>query len=166
MKIIIFSDSHGDVDTMQSVVEGEKPDAIVHLGDHITDADKLSRIYPDIQMFKVLGNTDSYTKDEECIKYVDICGKRFMLTHGHTFIEYKQSKPIFEGIMNMFLYGEYKDITLFGHTHEPFINCCNDRWIMNPGRIGRVSSQIIKATYGVLEIGESGVLKWRFVELS
>ena len=164
MKIVILSDSHGDVETMRSVVENEMPDAVIHLGDHITDADKLSELYPDIQMFKVLGNTDSYNDDEDWIQYVDICGKRFMLTHGHLFLN-SENKTNFEGISNMFLCGEHKDITLFGHTHEPFINCCNGGWIMNPGHIGRISNQKICATYGILEISEYGDLKWQFAEM-
>ena len=42
MKILIFSDSHGDVDIMRDIVEKEKPDMIIHLGDSIKDAEKLN----------------------------------------------------------------------------------------------------------------------------
>jgi len=37
MKILIFSDSHGDVETMVQVIEKENPETIVHLGDDKAD---------------------------------------------------------------------------------------------------------------------------------
>ena len=37
-------------------------------------------------MIKNLGNMDSEKEDEEWIKLAEICGKRFIMTHGHTFI--------------------------------------------------------------------------------
>ncbi|MCL2513240.1 MAG: YfcE family phosphodiesterase [Oscillospiraceae bacterium] len=163
MKILILSDSHNDIGTMRDIICIEKPDAVIHLGDHMADADKLSGKYPDIQVYKVPGNTDSKKKDEEWVKYTEICGKRIMLTHGHTFLE--NAKTHFEGITKMFLSGQNNaDIILFGHTHEPFINCCNRKWIMNPGRIGHISSKTIHSTYGILEI-ESGNINWEIREV-
>ena len=85
MKILIFSDSHGDSTTMCNVVENEQPDMIIYLGDGIADTEEVSRRHHDIKMIKVLGSLDSNKDDEEWIKYAEICDKRFMLTHGHTF---------------------------------------------------------------------------------
>ena len=38
MKIIVFSDSHRELDGMRQVITREKPDYVFHLGDHDTDA--------------------------------------------------------------------------------------------------------------------------------
>ena len=46
MKIAIFSDSHGETETMCDVVEKEKPDMIIYLGDGIADAEQLNVKYP------------------------------------------------------------------------------------------------------------------------
>ena len=49
MKILVFSDSHGNEDNMVRAVEQERPstlDAIVHLGDGWRDAEALHRLYP------------------------------------------------------------------------------------------------------------------------
>ena len=164
IKIAIFSDSHGDVDTMRGVVGSEKFDVAIHLGDHINDADKLSDEYPDIQMFKVLGNTDSQNEDEEWVKYAEIGGKRFMMTHGHTFID--NAENFFQAQQKMYMDSGNVDIVLYGHTHEPFINCCSGKWLMNPGRIGRSRKQgKLNPVYGVLEIDEAGVLHWQIAEV-
>ena len=48
MKIVIFSDSHGDAETMCGVVEKENPDMIIYLGDGIADAEQLNEKYPNI----------------------------------------------------------------------------------------------------------------------
>ena len=48
MKILVLSDSHGDVDSMVEVVTKERPDAIFHLGDLIGDAQELHNEFPNI----------------------------------------------------------------------------------------------------------------------
>ena len=176
MKIVIFSDSHGDVETMCGVVEKEKPDMIIYLGDGIEDADQLNKKYPDIPMIKNLGNMDSEKEDEEWIKFAEICGKRFIMTHGHTFInEFKNYQQTDENritsriSMLKSMAENNADILLHGHTHDPYISkiptparIC---WIMNPGSIRRVEGKIFKPTYGVLKISKSGALEWQFVEV-
>ena len=162
MKILVFSDSHGDVETMCGVVNVEKPDMIIHLGDSIEDADELNAEYSDIPMIKVSGNTDTGSKTQ----HVEICGKYFMLTHGDTFNVDKGEMRNTNGISDMALHGfnNGANIILFGHSHEPYVNCRNGKWIMNPGRIGRISSKIIHATYGFLII-ENGKIQWSFKEV-
>ena len=61
MKILVFSDSHGNEDNMVRAVERERPstlDAIVHLGDGWRDAEALHRLYPRIPLEQVPGNCD------------------------------------------------------------------------------------------------------------
>ena len=42
MKLLIFSDSHGNVANMADVVRLESPDRILHLGDMARDAEDLA----------------------------------------------------------------------------------------------------------------------------
>jgi len=175
MKILIFSDSHGDSDTMCSTTEKEQPDMIIYLGDGIEDAEKLGRKYPDIEIIKNLGNVDSEKQDEEWLKYAEICGKRFMMTHGHTFFTGKDmtQNEMTEARDNIlkFMFENNIDITLHGHIHEPFIYRCQmtpsrHGWIMCPGRIGRImSKESIIPVYGILKVSESDALEWQFVEV-
>ena len=43
MKIIVFSDSHRELDGMRQVIAREKPDYVFHLGDHDTDAEQIAK---------------------------------------------------------------------------------------------------------------------------
>ena len=40
-KVLVLSDSHGDVDAMERAVARERPDLILHLGDLCRDFDEL-----------------------------------------------------------------------------------------------------------------------------
>lgn len=168
MKILILSDSHGDVETMRRVAVAECPDKIIHLGDCVEDANQLGVLYSKAEMIAIPGNTDSKSDNGHPVQYTDLCGKRVMLTHGHTFGVHTEKNGMrnINGIDQMALYGfeNGASIILFGHSHEPYINCRGGKWIMNPGRIGRISSKTIHATYGVLHIGENGI-KWRISEV-
>jgi putative phosphoesterase len=177
MKIVIFSDSHGDVETMRGATEKEKPDMIIYLGDGIADAEQINKEYPDIEMITVPGNMDADSGDEELIKFADIRGKRFVITHGHMFkVEFKDYQPTDESRINSrnsmlkCIDENNADILLHGHTHEPYINraltasgkAC---WIMNPGSVRRKDDGILKPVYGVLIFDASGSFEWRFKEV-
>ena len=164
---------------MRGAVDKEQPDMIIYLGDGIADAEEVEKKYPNIQMIKTLGNMDSKKEDEEWIKYAEICGKRFMMTHGHTFCSetaFAQSgvadaRRIMHQSILSFMLENNIDITLHGHIHEPFIynhgmGQSKHGWIFCPGRIGRVANYTgpVKPIYGVLKIKESGALEWQFVE--
>ena len=182
MKIIIFSDSHGDVETMYSAVEKEKPEMIIFLGDGIADAVQLNEKYPDIEMIKVLGNADSDKEDEEWIKTAEICGKRFIITHGHKFIGFTFDEELkafrltdesrIKGRAAMIKYMSDNDVDIFlhGHTHEPYINRAEITpekacWIMNPGSIRRKDDGASKPVYGVLKFDKAGAFEWQFKEV-
>ena len=181
MKIVIFSDSHGDSETMCGVVDKEKPDTIIYLGDGIADAEQLNEKYPNIKMIKVLGGVDSDKEDEEWIKYIEICGKRFIITHGHTFIRYTYVDEFKDYVqtdedriksrtdMLKSISDNNADIFLHGHTHEPYINrtqiAGKTCWIMNPGSIRRMYGTSYMPSYGLLKINESGILELQLVEV-
>jgi putative phosphoesterase len=165
---------------MNFVTAKETPDMIIFLGDGIEDAEQLGKKYPDIQMIKVLGNMDlinGSAASEELIKYAEICGRRFIITHGHMFINEFIDKKQTDGNritsrndMLKAIDENNADILLHGHTHEPYINraltasgkAC---WIMNPGSIRRISGWVFKPAYGVLELTDAGNIEWRFVEV-
>ena len=183
MKIVIFSDSHGDTNTMCYVVEKEKPDMIIYLGDGISDAEELNAKYPNTKMIKILGGIDSDKEDEEWIKVVEICEKRFVLTHGHKLIRYTfnndskaymqtEEDRIQSHIALLECINEHDaDILLHGHTHEPYMNRIGltpkkTCWIMNPGRIGRQSCSDFSSVYGILRFDESNAFEWTLKEVN
>ena len=145
-KILVFSDSHGNVNNMILAVEQNNPDRIIHLGDCWTDAHDLKRRFPEIPMEQVPGNCD-YSQEFQ-VRILLIEGKRIMICHGHTY-------NVKMGYLNIQMGAQEKraDIVLFGHTHQVFYEYHNGIFMMNPGSIGapRCGNP---PSYGVLWLDE------------
>ena len=82
-KILVLSDSHGNVNNMVLAVRSASPDLIIHLGDCWSDAQKLRLKFPGIPMEQVPGNCDCNQEFQE--RELLIEGKRILICHGHTF---------------------------------------------------------------------------------
>lgn len=146
MKILVFSDSHGDVAHMVDITAREKPDAVMHLGDHIKDAMELEELYPAIRFYCVKGNTDFYGPDT-AERFFELMGVTFLLAHGHQY-------GVKTGLKR---YREHAhalgaDIALYGHTHIPHMEDYQGGIIMNPGRIGRFLHNDNPPSYGVIHL--------------
>lgn len=134
MKIIVFSDSHRELEGMRQVIGREKPDYVFHLGDHDTDAEQLSRDFPLLPVTMVRGNCDGWSDTPKTLCFV-LGGVRFFLCHGHTL-----------GVKSGYLRAEYAaleknaDVLLFGHTHEAYYACeelgGRRLHVLNPGSSG------------------------------
>ncbi len=149
MKIIVFSDSHRDVDSMEKVSRALKPDMILHLGDHCTDGIELEQRLEDIPVIIVKGNCDLWTAvDEE--KMLDLDGCRILMTHGHN---YGVRNGYAKIIANARKRGA--DIVLCGHTHIPRIIKSEDICLMNPGRTGEYARGSFSPTFGIIETENS-----------
>lgn len=152
MKILVLSDSHRNINPMRNAVLLEKPDTIIHLGDHERDADELKREFPLIPLLAVAGNCDLMAPPER-YKLVELQGKRFFLTHGHHY----GVKMSIDALVNTALTAG-ADVALFGHTHVPMVNSVRGMLVMNPGSIGMGSR-----SYGLIDI-ENGAVKWELRE--
>lgn len=140
MKVLVVSDSHGDVENMCRAVEREQPRMVLHLGDGWRDADILAQRYPDLPLEKVPGNCD-YRSRENAVRTILIAGKLVMMCHGHTLgVKTNLSMLLREALE------QKADAMLFGHTHEPFVDIRNGVVMLNPGSIGSYR----RATYGTL----------------
>ena len=142
MKLLILSDSHGNIDNMVRAVELTQPRYILHLGDCLQDAQALHQRYPDIPMDTVPGNCDwcSYDTPERLLEFD---GVRVLIMHGHT-----------RNVKVSPLSAQYvarecgADVLLFGHTHSPMVDYDGTLYTMNPGAAGDYH----RPTYGVLTI--------------
>ena len=61
MKILVVSETHRCVEKMHLAAQTEKPDLILHLGDHDADAMALERLLPNASICYVRGNCDSFS---------------------------------------------------------------------------------------------------------
>ena len=80
MKILVFSDSHGDVASMERVLLRERPDHILHLRDCVLFAKALRK--HGIPLTYVAGNCD-WGSDEPTILTPKFQRTKIYMTHGH-----------------------------------------------------------------------------------
>lgn len=130
MKILVLSDSHGNVDNMVRAVERTAPALILHLGDCWRDGERLHDRFPETGFFQVPGNCD-FRPGEPTERLIEAAGRRILLCHGHTY-----------GVKQSLLSAGYAaaekgaDLFLFGHTHRPFQTWRGRTLLVNPGSIG------------------------------
>lgn len=145
-KIIVLSDSHGNVNNMIFAVRQVRPDMMIHLGDCWSDAVRLQKKYPDIPMEHVPGNCDCTLEPAERILFIE--GKKVMICHGHTY-------HVKSGYLSLELAAREKgaELVLFGHTHRVFYDWHNHLKMFNPGSIGAPGFGT-PPSYGVLSLDE------------
>lgn len=143
-KILVLSDSHGDVNNMILAVKSVQPDMIIHLGDCWSDAQELRMEFPEIPMEQVPGNCDCSQEFQE--RELLIEGKRVFICHGHTL-------NVKAGYLNLQYEAEEREVdaALFGHTHQVFYDLHNGITYLNPGSIGSPPYGV-PPSYGILEI--------------
>ena len=143
MRILVLSDSHGNVNNLVRCVELAEPNHILHLGDCVHDAELLARQFPAIPMTTVPGNCD-YSSLDDPEKLIELGGKRILMMHGHTRgVKYDIQRAVYAA-------REYgADVLLFGHTHCPLVDFDGTLYVMNPGA---ASGRGAPATYGVITI--------------
>ena len=155
MKILIFSDSHGDSYAIRGALHKHPDaDAAIFLGDGVTDFLEAREDFPRIDFYAVRGNCDPSVRlaslgesfPEETV--LQFGGLRFFCLHGHTRnIKFSYTSMLLRA-------AELRaDAVLFGHTHTPENTSAADPadsekriLLFNPGSVGRGSSP----TYGVL----------------
>ncbi len=141
MKILVLSDSHGELAHMHEAIEKERPNLIFHLGDHIRDADEIADHHKTIPVVRVQGNCDILSCGSEILLH-ECEGVRFFLTHGHR-------QGVKNGLMRL-TYAAMEanaQIAVFGHTHCPLCTEMSGVTLLNPGSCGGYG-----ATYGVIEV--------------
>ena len=146
MRILVVSDSHGDVFGLRCAIEAQPTASVlIHLGDGERDMDAVSGAAGNIKVIRVKGNAD-YSTDipYNCVEIIE--GKRIYCTHG----QWEKVK-----------YGDYElicaakdagaDLVLFGHTHTPAKDYIDGIYLFNPGSIR-------DGNYGVIDITKAGIV--------
>lgn len=143
MKICVFSDSHGNVRNMISVIEFEKPKACFFLGDGERDFDEIKEMYPALKCYAVKGNCDFMSLGKTRL-ICEIDGIRVYATHGHKDdVKWEDDYRTLEANAR----SAKADLALFGHTHIQYLSERGDLTLLNPGSIGYGSY----ISYGVIE---------------
>lgn len=135
MRIIVFSDSHGNTYSLEKALYNMgEVDAIVHLGDILSDVEYLEALYSDIPIYSVLGNNDFFASgDYE--KTITIDGYKIFIAHGHTLSVHSGTDRLIKAAKR-----EGAQAALFGHTHRAMIEHTDGILVLNPGSTSRPRS--------------------------
>lgn len=129
MKLLILSDSHGYVFSLEQILQKEgDADVIIHLGDGGDDMAVMAEYTQGKQVYICRGNCDSVVHGFPDSVQPELDGVRIFACHGHLYgVKYGLQK----------LYYAAKEqgarLCLFGHTHQPHSSFEEDFFMVNPG---------------------------------
>lgn len=129
IRIGVMSDSHGRlINVTRAVREMGRVDAIVHLGDHDSDASEIGRL-SDASLSVVCGNCDWFSQFPAEL-LLELGGIRVLLTHGHR-------QNVKEGLTVLSLKAETMNVqlALYGHTHIASVENDGACVFVNPGAL-------------------------------
>lgn len=149
MKVLIVSDTHGNLRNFERVLECEKEvDMLLHLGDVENDEDYLEAVM-DCPVHIVAGNNDFFSDLPNEIVVV-IGNHRVFMTHGHGYYVSAHTRRLKEAARS-----RQADIVLYGHTHRPDIDETGDVIAINPGSLSYPRQDGRKGTYIIMEVCEN-----------
>ncbi|MCL2185959.1 MAG: YfcE family phosphodiesterase [Treponema sp.] len=163
-KLLVFSDTHGNVAALKSVFNWAKERlppkdticATAFLGDGIADihmAADATGFYCD---WKLVGGNNDYGYTAPEFDVFDFVNHRFFICHGHRHNLYNGFNTLITAARNA-----GADTVLSGHSHIPYDETLNKMRLINPGSVGRPRSRI-GATFAVIECEEKQPLKVEF----
>jgi putative phosphoesterase len=87
MKILVFSDSHGNIESLRKAISIHKSttDLVIFLGDGVFDLESIKNEFSDLAFYIVRGNCDFMCADIPKDGVLDLDGVRFLICHGHTY---------------------------------------------------------------------------------
>lgn len=154
MKILIVSDTHRRDRNLRTVIEKTAPfDMLIHLGDTEGSEDYFREwINNDACVIHVIrGNNDFFSfSDKE--KEISIGKYRAFLTHGHLYGVTLETEGIKDEARSRKV-----DIAMFGHTHKPYLEYCEDGLVvLNPGSLSYPRQDGRLPSYMLMELDRYG----------
>lgn len=146
MKIIVISDTHGNMHRLKDVIDKNKDaDLFLHLGDGAEEFFEVQKLYPGLSMNIVRGNCDFGHDEIPNETIIDVCSHKIFASHGYI-------HNVKDGIDNYVEFARKNgaDIILYGHTHKRLIKNEDNLYIMNPGSLS--CPRNYGPSYGVLKI--------------
>ena len=156
MRVGVFSDSHGDHEALDELLERMGAlNAVCFLGDVARDAEhlreRLAAMPNQPVLYAVRGNNDYYsTCTLPWDLLIELGGVRIYMTHGHRLVS----------LMNL----AYKaqecgaQVALFGHTHQALCETVQGVLLLNPGsagnfcRGGRARASVLEINRGCCSV--------------
>jgi len=146
MKIGIVSDTHGNIELLETAVDWlvrkQKIAMLYHLGDDYDDVKGLGDRY--IEIVQVPGIYDGRYKDGSLAvkSFETVQGLNVLLVHSYE----KDAVP--EDVQR-------SDIIMYGHTHREELKFADGKLYMNPGHLKGALDKNMPPTFGVLAIQDN-----------
>lgn len=151
MRILIVSDTHGDIDYFNDVIGREgRFDMVIHCGDGSGEADYFEK-RADCPVYAVKGNCDLFSR-EPITRIVTVCGKRLYVEHGVRICGFERAE------FDRFARDNNVDAILYGHTHRQRLERTDRTWIINPGSLARPRDG--SKSYVILTVGDDGKMEF------
>lgn len=152
MKIVIFSDVHGQKEVMERIVNFN-PDA-----DYILSLGDSELPFSELQKYHIICVKGNYPFDAGHVyDYVlELSGFKIFMTHGHKYKVRSGEQELLEKAER-----EGYDIILYGHTHIASVDYKKDKWIFNPGSCYRSRNRIVES-YLILELESNQEITYHF----
>ncbi len=143
-RICVFSDSHGYPENMLRVMEQEKPDTVIFLGDGEEDLVPVKHRFPETVFHSVRGNCD-YRSAAPLRLVLRVEGVKIFAAHGHEY-NVKLDRSLTKLRYSALEAGA--SVVLFGHTHRALRDSFMGLEILNPGTVGYGA----RPSYGLLTV--------------
>ena len=124
--VVVLSDTHRNLAPLDKISRVlAECDYIIHLGDMVSDAREISKMYPE-KTYVIAGNNDFYGGESEIV--LDIEQRRVFACHGHRF-------GVKHGTADLVAAAKERgcDIALYGHTHESDVHEEEGVLVVYPG---------------------------------
>lgn len=151
MRIIVFSDSHGNRRNLDYALQAQ-PNArhVFFLGDCVADIEAIKEFYPDRIFHIVKGNCD-YNQVEPNLGLTAVNGVKILYTHGHTLAVKSTTEHLIARARQ-----EGAAVTLYGHTHIANTEYADGVFLVNPGSVS--CARAGRNSYAVIDITDKGIM--------
>ena len=155
MKICVVSDSHGEVENLQDVIDSSDFDILIHLGDDYIDMDNVSIPQEFIRVPGVYD--DEYFQNNIEKRILKKFGYfSFLLTHTRWSHENDARAGSIIKPEDLYEKGEV-DVVLFGHTHIPEISYNGKFLFINPGHLKSEDMKGYDPSFVILEVSDDNL---------
>lgn len=157
MKLLIISDTHGNITTLKNILNKKKYDYVIHAGDYCIDYLEIKKY----TNYVVAGNNDIEGEREI---FFEIDGIKFVLLHGEQFDSLFSPERRYIKMVEFYKNKDI-DVIVSGHTHIECIELIQGILCVNPGSLHLPRNFNHKKTYIEMYIENNKIVNCEIKEL-
>lgn len=151
MRIIVFSDTHGNYSAMHKILKNNvNAEYFIFLGDGLDEFEIIKEAYPDKHFYCVSGNCDH--SDTPSADLIEIYNTKIFMTHGHRYDVKSSHEMLMKKAKEL-----GANIVLYGHTHCRYYEYVKGVHVLNPGSASQPKDGQ-PASYAFIDITPCGIM--------